>query len=402
MEQTTMSASETSPNITEQSEFRWTRMAATILFFINGIIIGSWAPQIPGFVSRLGISEFTLGLLMLGYGLGALAAMTMAGQLIARVGARKTFRMFFLPILVLMPLAVQTSNLWMGVAILTLFGGAIGGIDVAMNANVVAVEKQLGRATMSTAHGCWSLGAFIGGGLGGIGIEMFGALQQSVTVLIAAAAIFLFFDAHITETTDQPQNTSKKRFIWPTQPAIYIVGIMALLCMSAEGAVLNWSTLFLQKELLANTAIVGFAFAGFSGAMSLTRFFGDSIRNRFGAVALFQLSSSVAAVGMLSAGLSPWPWLSIVSFALSGIGMANLVPILLSAAGKQPGLNAGVSVSFVTTISHMGLLLVPSIIGFVAGQSGLAVVYVAFAVMLGATCFLSGQVAPADVKSGHV
>jgi len=383
----------------QQTALRLGRWAAGALFFINGFVVGSWAPHIPSFVSRLGISEFTLGLLILGFGLGALLAMTLAGQLIAHLGSRQTLRLFALPVIFALPLVALASDVWVAAIALTLFGGAIGGMDVAMNANVVAVEKQLRRAIMSSSHGFWSLGGFAGGGLGGIAIQTLGPLTHATAVAVFAAVGVALAYAHIAEDADRPRH-ARYRFTLPSHPAIYIVGAMALLCMSAEGAVLSWSALYLQKELSADIATAGFAFAGFSGAMALTRFGGDSIRNRLGAVTTFFLSGIIAALGMLVVGLSHSPWLAIAAFALSGIGIANLVPILFSTAGNQPGMIAGVSMSVVTTMGHSGILLAPSIIGFVGGKVGLAPVFIAVAILLGAVSLMSEKTAAADANYG--
>jgi predicted MFS family arabinose efflux permease len=386
--------------VDQHTVLRFGRWAAAALFFINGFVVGSWAPQIPGFALRLGIGEFTLGLLILCFGLGAIAAFTLAGHLIARIGSQQTLRLFAVPVIFVLPLVVQAPNVWVAAIALTLFGGAIGGMDVAMNANVVAVERQLRRAIMSSSHGFWSLGGFAGGALGGITIQSLGPLTHAVAVAVFAAILVALTYAHIADDGAPQQQGHRQRFTLPKHPAIYIVGAMALLCMCAEGAVLSWSALYLQKELSADIATAGFAFAGFSGAMALTRISGDSIRNRLGAVRTFWLSGIIAATGMLVAGLAPSPWLVIAAFAFCGIGIANLVPILFSAAGNQPGINAGVSMSVVTTMGHSGILVAPSIIGFAGGKIGFAPVFIAVAILLGTISLLAERTAAADAKYG--
>ncbi|TCM51090.1 putative MFS family arabinose efflux permease [Rhizobium sp. PP-F2F-G48] len=382
--------------IDQKTVLRLGRRAAAAAFFINGFVVGSWALQIPSFVTRLGVSEFVLGLLIFCFGLGALFAMTLAGQLVARRGSQWTLRLLTLPVIIILPLVAYTTNVWVAAIILALFGGAIGGMDVAMNANVVAIEKRLGRAIMSSLHGFWSLGGFAGGGLGGIAIQAFGPLEHALVVSVLAAFGMALAYRHIAEDAGEPRQSIRSHSILPKQATIYIIGAMALLSMSAEGSVLSWSALYMKKELMADTVTAGLAFAGFSGAMALTRFCGDSIRNRYGAVATFRMSGIVAALSMLAVGLSPWPWLAIVAFASCGVGLANLAPILFSTAGNQPGLNAGVSLSILTTMGHSGILFAPSLIGFVGGLVGLAWVYIAFAILLSMVSLLSGKTAAAD------
>jgi predicted MFS family arabinose efflux permease len=382
-----MSTSELQPAI------RFDRWAVASMFLVNGFVVGSWVPHIPGFVARLGIGEFGLGLLILGYGLSATVVMTLAGQMIARRGSGGTLRLFVVPLVAMLPLAMLVSEIWMAVCFLLLFGGIIGGMDVAMNANVVAVEKSHGRAMMSTSHGCWSLGGFAGGSLGGLGIQTFGAMQHALVVAVLTAVVIGLAFPHINDGGGEARGAARPRMSWPRQPGIYVLAGMALLCMCAEGAVMNWSALYLGKDLSADTAAIGFAFAGFSGAMALTRFFGDKIRDRFGAVVTFRWSCILAAAGLLMAGLSPSPLAAISAFVLAGIGAANLVPILLSSAGRQSGLNAGVGISVVTTIGHVGILLAPSLIGLAAGTIGLAQVYIAIALLLAAISVLSERTA---------
>ncbi|NUB45969.1 MFS transporter [Fertoebacter nigrum] len=371
------------------------------MFLANGFVVGSWSPHIPGVAQRLELSEFALGLLILCFGLGAIAAMTVSGQMVARFGSRRTLLLFALPVIAALPLVLAVANVWLAALALAIFGGAVGGMDVAMNANVVLLEKRLGRAIMSSSHGFWSLGGFAGGALGGVLIERVGLYPHALAVAVLAALVVglaypMVMDDHgsTPSAVARPAGHSQGRL--PRRAAIYVIGAMAMLCLCAEGAILSWSALFLQKAMLADTATAGFAFAGFSGAMAVTRFLGDSLRNRLGAVATFRLSGLIAGLALAVAGLATEPWVAIVAFFASGIGIANMVPILFSSAGNQPGIDAGVAMSVVTTMGHSGLLLAPSIIGFVGGLFGLGPVFVGLAVMLGAVMLLAGKTASAD------
>ena len=166
--------------------------------------------------------------------------------------------------------------------------------------------------------------------------------------------------------------------------------------MNSEGAVLDWGALYLRQELGSDIATAGFAFGAFAGAMALMRFVGDGVRNRLGSVTTFRISALVSAAGMLVAGLSPWPWLAIAAYAVSGLGIANTVPILFSAAGNQPGVSPGAGVSVVTTMGYSGILAAPSIIGFVGERTGFAPIFVAISFILLMICLMAGLTRAAD------
>lgn len=377
------------------------RWAVAAMFFINGFILGSWAPQIPEFATRLAISEFTLGLLILCFGLGAVVAMVAAGHLIARYGSQTTLRIFAIVAIFGLLIVALAPNAPIAAVALFLFGGSIGAMDVSMNSNAVVVERKLTRAVMSSSHGFWSLGGFAGGGMGGILIQNFGHLNHAFLVtLIALIGISVAFRYVIAD--DHPAAQEQQKFSLPRDPMIYVLGFMALLCMNSEGAVLDWAALYLRQELGTDIATAGFAFAFFSGAMAIMRFAGDGIRNRYGAVKTFRVSAIISAAGMLVAGLTPWPWLSIAAFAFCGLGIANMVPILFSAAGNHPGVSSGTGMSVVTTMGYSGILVAPSLIGFVGGKVGFSPVYVAVALLLGLVFLMSGLTRAADLNHDTV
>jgi len=371
------------------------RWAVAALFAVNGFIIGSWAPQIPLFLTRLGITEFTLGLLILGFGLGALIAMPAAGVVIGRKGSRATVTWFSFAASFGLLLVVAAPNVWTAALAMVLFGGVVGGMDVSMNANAVAVERRLGRAIMSSSHGFWSLGGFAGGAGGGLAIERFGALPHAIAVTaitIVAASIAV---RHLY-SEDVPEAHERQPLTLPRDPSLYVVGLIALFCMVPEGAVLDWAALYLQQERGASIATAGLAFAAFSAAMAAMRFLGDGVRNRFGAVKTLRVSALIAAVGMFAAGLAPETWMVIAAFSIAGLGIANTVPIAFSAGGNHPGLPPGAGMSVVTTIGYSGILVAPSALGFIGEHVGFAPVYVGVAAILLLVAALAGYAKAAD------
>jgi len=369
------------------------------MFAANGAMMGAWAPQIPLLLPRHGIGEAVLGLLILGLGLGAVAAMLFAGRLIARHGSVRVLAVFALAAVPVLPLVVQAPSLWLLAPAMAAFGALIGCMDVAMNANAVEVERRLGRAIMSSSHGFWSLGGFVGGSAGAWVIAQAGAEAQALAA--AAGAALLVFGAMPFLLPDPPAapvagTAAPRGRLLPRDAGLWLLGFMALFSMVPEGAVLDWAALYLAKELDADLFRSGLAFAFFAGTMAIMRFAGDGVRNRFGAVATLRISGLIGAAGLMGGALAPNDAVAIVSFAFAGLGVANMVPILFSAAGNHPGLPPGQAISVVTMVGYAGILVAPASIGYVAEHLGFRLTYGAVAVLLVAVALLAGRAARAD------
>ncbi|MCT8988820.1 MFS transporter [Chelativorans sp. SCAU2101] len=372
------------------------RWAVAACFFVNGFMVGSWAPQIPLLVARFSLSESVLGLLILLVGVGAVTAMPVCGYLMSRYGSRTVLRVAGLLCAgSLLVVALAPAMAVLSVALIA-FGGLIGGMDVSMNANAVAVERRLGRAIMSSSHGFWSLGGFVGAGLGGVLAEEWGYLAHAVAVTAIALPLVAAALPHLIVEEKRAPSAGGRFAGFPKSPGVYLVGLVALMCMIPEGAVLDWAALYLRQEMGASLAVASLAFTAFSGTMALMRFLGDRVRDRLGAVKTMRLSGIIAALGMLGAGISPSPLVATLAFALSGLGVANLVPIAFSAAGNQPGISSAAGMSVATTIGYSGLLAAPSLIGFVAETTGFAPIFIAFAMVLGLISLTSNLMRPAD------
>ncbi|TNM60936.1 MFS transporter [Aliirhizobium smilacinae] len=354
------------------------RAGVALLFLMNGFMIGAWAPKIPEFASRLGLSEKELGLMILVFGVGSIIMMPIAGSQIARFGSStvsKFIAVFLTPMLLLLSV---TGEIWSGVVAIFLFGGLIGAMDVAMNANAVATEKHMRRAIMSSCHAFWSLGGLIGASTGGFLIQWAGVLPHAIIVTVVAALMIVLawrIVLHDAPHPDEHKDGTKSRL--PRSPLPWLIGVIALFCMIPEGAILDWGALYMRNELGASVALSGFAFAGFSLTMAIMRFAGDLIRDRLGAVMTLRICGTIAICGLATIGLAPNTTIAIAGFALAGIGISNMVPIVFSAAGNLPGMAAGVGLSVVTTMGYSGILLAPSVIGFVAEHTGLASIFLA-------------------------
>lgn len=375
------------------------RIAVSLLFLMNGFVVGCWAPKIPEFAERLHLSKFELGLMILAFGLGSLLIMPLAGSQIAGRGSRvvvKAMAILLLPMLIALTLV---QSVWTAAPVIFLFGGFVGAMDVAMNANAVAVERSMHRAIMSSCHAFWSLGGLLGSAIGGYLIAHYGVLVHAeaatmLAVLMLAAAWSMILRDHPHPDEERPKAKL------PLTPLPWLLGIMALFSMVPEGAVLDWGALYLRDDLAASVTLSGLGFAAFSLTMSVMRFAGDFVRDKLGAVRTLRVCTVFAIIGMLLAALSPNAGLAIFGFALCGVGISNMVPIAFSAAGNIPGLQPGIGISVVTTMGYSGILLAPSAIGFAAEHVGFSAVFLALPVLLIIVLLLSRLARYADGIGG--
>jgi len=263
---------------------------------------------------------------------------------------------------------------------------------------------------MSSSHGFWSLGGFFGGLGGGPVIAAYGAEMQSliaagiVLVLVAIAWPFLVEEPRaVIAPAGLPRKDVQAASppLLPRHLGIWVLGILSFLSMVPEGAVLDWSALYLLNEHGATVSQSGLAFGLFSGAMAVLRFIGDAVRNRFGAVRTLRVSALIGSGGMFLAAIAPTPELATAGFFLSGIGVANLIPIIFSAAGNFPGVAAGTAISTVTMLGYSGILVAPSAIGFVAQQVGFRPTYIGLAMLMLVVAAMAGRAAMADGIRKH-
>ncbi|HCO56137.1 MAG TPA: MFS transporter [Pelagibacterium sp.] len=368
---------------------RGDRLAVSALFLVNGFLVGSWAPKIPVLMARLGITESIMGLLILVFGLGSIAIMPVIGALTARHGSAPLLKPATLGVLPMLFLLTIAPELITTAVVIFVFGGLIGGMDVAMNTNAVAVEKRMKRAIMSSCHGFWSLGALLGAALGGVLLGALGELAHAFILTILAASAALFALPLLAQDQPTPEARAATPLKFPRSPLPYLVGIMALFSMIPEGAILDWSALFLQKEHGAGIELAALGFAAFSATMAIMRFAGDFIRQRLGAVVTLRICGGFALTGMMLAALAPTPQLAILGFAIAGIGISNIVPIAFSAAGNLPGIPSGIGLSIVTVMGYSGILVAPSAIGFIAEHTGFSPVLMGTAALVLVTLGLS-------------
>ena len=343
-------------------EQRRVRVAMTCVFYSSGVGFGVWAASVARLRELWGLSDGQLGIVLFALAVGAVAAMPVAGVMAARLGTVRTTVASGVAVAVLLPIPALVPGWSALLAAAVTLGMASGAIDVTMNAHAAEVEREAGRAIMSSFHAGWSLGGLSGAALAGL----FAYAGVGLAATLALVAMLVAATALAGLTLREGSGPVGDGLVWPGR-AMLGLGALACLCFVAEGAVGDWTGVYLRMDLGVSAAVASTSYAAYSAAMVLGRLFGDRVVRRLGPALVIVLSGAMAAAGFGLGLAVPVPAVAIAGFALVGIGLSNVVPVAFSAAGRR----GSTGVAMAATMGFGGLLGAPPLIGFVAEAIGL-------------------------------
>ncbi len=342
---------------------RRARLAVVVAFLVSGAAFANWAARIPAVKDDVGLSTGELGIALLGPAIGSLVSMPLAGVLMVRHGSRVVTRVTLVLFCAVLPLPALARSLPALLAALVLLGVGNGALDVAMNGQAVAVEQRYGRPLLAGFHGIWSLGALSGALTGGVAAA---AGLAPLPHLVLAAALLLAVGAAATRwllpaVADRVERPSL-RLARPSR-VLALLSAIAFCGLLCEGAAYDWSAVYLRDSLGASEGLAVSGYVAFALTMTGGRLVGDAVRARVGSRLLLGCAAAVAAAG-LGAGLAlANPVAAVAGFALLGVGLSCLVPIVLSAAGSASGLPAGAAIAAISTVGYLGFIVGPPLIG---------------------------------------
>ena len=359
------------PGIAEQH-------ATRAVFFIGGFGAASWAPLVPLLKQRLAIGEDVLGMLLLCIGIGSLLTMPLSGAAAVRLGCRKVLTAASIVYAGMLLGLCMVPSLWLAVLLLLVFGAIMGCIDVVVNIQAVIVEKASGRRLMSGMHALWSVGGFVGAGLFGIWTGTLG-LSPLASTVIAAAVILLVLAGAARHLLPYGGDSGGKLLAIP-KGIVTFIGIIACIAFLVEGAVMDWSGVFLTTVRHFDLSLAGTGFTVFSAAMLTMRLLGDWTVQKLGQQLVVIGGSLLTLIGFLTIIFMEDTLLLYAGFFLVGIGSANIVPVFFSLIGKQHVMPVSLAVPAVSTMGYLGILMGPAAIGFIAHQTSL---FAAFGLLAG-------------------
>jgi MFS family permease len=358
---------------------RAAQMSTRAGFFIAGFALAAWAPLVPFAKARAGLDDAGLGLVLLCLGIGSIAAMLPTGPLAARFGVRLVITCGTLALAAAAPVLASTSSVAVLALALAVFGAGLGMVDVAINIQAVIVEKASGRAMMSGFHGLFSVGGIVGAG-GAVGLLTLGLPPVAIGIGVAVVALALLAAAW-PHLLPYGGHSGGPLFVRP-RGFVLFVGLLCFVMFLTEGAVLDWSAVFLVAVRDVPATVAGIGYAAFAVAMTAGRLAGDAIVSRLGPRRVVLLGGLVAAAGYLIATLAPSVPVAVAGFGLVGLGAANIVPVLFTAAGNHTAMPPSLAVAAITTMGYAGVLAGPAFVGFLAEATSLTASFIALAVAL--------------------
>ncbi|UCR88059.1 MFS transporter [Mycetocola spongiae] len=363
---------------------RRARLGVFGIFFVVGFLMAIWLVNIPAIQERTGVSHAVLGGLILVFGLGSFIGMQITGALIDRVGSRRAS----LAGVVLMVLAVNLPGMAgdatsLGVA-LFIFGLGNGATDVAMNHQAVVVERRYGRPIMSAFHAFFSLGgaagALLGAGTQAAGLDVRWALLgaaviAAVLALIAGPALLSRGEERADTPTVEPGQAAPAAR-GATRRRVIALAFLAFVLMLAEGVANDWSALHAVEHLGRSEAQASLAYGTFAITMTVGRFLADRVSFAVGPLNVVRYGSAAGALGLLIVVLSPIFGLTLLGWAVFGLGLSGVIPQIFTAAGNVDPARSGLIISRVVGAGYIGMLAGPAVIGFLGGGIGLTLAFI--------------------------
>ncbi|WP_254682750.1 MFS transporter [Phaeobacter inhibens] len=355
--------------------------AVSAMFVLNGALFGIWASRIPAVSEIHGLSPGGLGLLLLLMAAGAILSFPLAGRAADRIGAAHVTRRVALAYVLGLVLLALAPNLPLLAAALFVFGAAHGSMDVAMNAWASEVEARAARPMMSSFHAMFSLGAGLGALSGYAAASIDAQIPAHFLVAGCVSALLTLYMAQIPWVArPAPESGAAKPALLP-RGALLAVGLVAFCGAVGEGAMADWSAIFLVLTTGASEADAALGFAVFSIAMVAMRLIGDLVVARIGPVTAGRLAGTSASLGALIAVGWGSYGAAMTGFALMGIGYALVMPLAFSRAASDPDLPAGAAIASVATFGYGGILIGPPMIGVTAELLSLPAAFLILAVL---------------------
>lgn len=355
----------------KRSYLKRIRLSVTVFYFGMGFCFASWASRIPDIKSALHLGEADLGTLLFAVPIGQLLAIPFSGRTVTRFGSHKVLA-FSLVLYACCLLFLGLAGVsWQLALALFLFGITGNFCNIAVNTQGVYTEGLFNKPIMGSFHGAWSLAGFCGAVVG-LGMMALNLNPATHFAIVGALIILMIFPNYKFLVRAKPKPEAEKaRFFAGFESTLIWLGIISFCCKASEGVMFDWSGVYFREIVKAPGALAMLGYSAFMITMSGGRFLGDKLVAKYGRRSILQASGLLISAGLFVAVAFPYLIPSTIAFMMVGLGVSTIVPMVYSIAGKNPNVPTSVALTVVTSVSFLGFLTGPPVIGYIAEQSSL-------------------------------
>jgi MFS family permease len=358
---------------TKKSYLNRVRLATSLFFFGMGFCFSTWASRIPDNKSTLNMSEALLGSMLFVLPIGQLAAMPFSGNVVTHYGSRIISILGLLVYtfcLILLGLATTTWQLAIG---LFFFGFSSNFCTIAINTQGVYTQQLYDKPILGSFHGTWSLAGFCGA-LVGLLMLTFGLsplIHFALAFLLVLLIILFNYKYIVKAKSKQEEKHNSYSFFKNPDLTLIWLGIICFCGMASEGIMFDWSGVYFKEIVKAPGALVILGYTSFMVSMAIGRFLSDILVHKYKAKRVLIFSGIVISTGLYLAVLLPYLISCTIAFMLVGFGVSNVIPIIFNTAGNHEKVPTGIALTIITSISFLGFLIGPQLIGFIAEVTNL-------------------------------
>jgi fucose permease len=371
-------------NVAANLKRRKNRIANAIFFFISGFGYAAWASRIPTIRTEFQLSDSMLGSILFAMPIGLLCTLPLTNYLLGRNSSKKIMLIGSIAFNTVLCLTGFVSEVWQLFIILFCFGSSRNLLNISMNAQAVSVQQLYKeKSIITTFHGIWSIAGFSGAALGYILVSFGIGIQWHFPLVgIAMIALTLYQYQYTIDAPPSEEQKHKTLFALPDK-SILIYAIIVFICMACENTMYDWSGVYFQKAMQASQPMATGAFAVYMITMTMGRFVGDRIVTRIGVKKMLLFSAALMATGFSLVVLLPFVFTGILGFIMIGFGISCISPLIFGLAGKSTAYSGASSLAAISSISYLGFLAVPPLIGFISEATNIRVSFGIIAILSG-------------------
>lgn len=348
-------------------------MAVSLVYFSMGLCFSSWASRIPDIKTALTLNDALFGSILFALPVGQFLMMPFSGRLVTRFGSQRVLQFAF-PAYTLALTSIGLVHAgWQLAMVLFLFGVAGNMCNISVNTQGVEAERLYGRPIMASFHGGWSLAGFTGALIGLLMINLkvnplwhFAIVTFLVWVIVRINYPFLV-KSEIVGKIKKP----RRKFFMKPDFILFQLGLIGFCSMASEGAMFDWSGVYFKDVVHAPESLVILGYTSFMIMMASGRFMADFLIRKIGRKQLMQICGVMISTGLFTAVIFPHLIPATLAFMLVGLGVSSIVPTVYGTAGKHPTIPPGIALATVSSVSFLGFLMGPPLIGYIAEAFGL-------------------------------